>query len=92
MLTAIVNRRPDYAEARVLLAEVLWSHGDESAEQHLRAVLETNAGRADAHHALGLVLDGTGRSEEARQHLSKAAELEPENEVYRVTNESLAAR
>jgi len=92
MLSAIVNRRPDYADARVLLAEILWSRGDATAEGHLRAVLATNIGRADAHHALALVLDGTGRAEEARQHLSKAAELEPENEVYRLTSESLAVR
>jgi Flp pilus assembly protein TadD len=90
MLSAIVNRRPDYVEARVLLAEVLWSLNDASAEGHLRAVLELQPNRADAHHALGLVLDGTGQTEEARQHLSKAAELEPANEVYRETSESLA--
>ena len=92
MLSAIVNRRPDYVEARVLLAEVLWSRNDASAEQHLRAVLELQPNRADAHHSLGLVLDGTGRAEEARQHLSKAAELEPGNDVYRETSESLAVR
>ncbi len=92
MLATIVNRRPDYVNARMLLAEVLWSHGDAAAESHLRAVLETNQGRADAHHALGLVLDGTHRAEEARQHLNQAAELEPDNEVYRATSESLAAR
>jgi Flp pilus assembly protein TadD len=89
MLSALVSRRPDYANARMLLAEILWSGNDPAAEEHLRAVLEVSAERADAHHALGLVLDGTGRSEEARQHLSKAAELEPQNEVYRVTSESL---
>jgi len=92
MLSAIVNRRPDYVEARVLLAEVLWSRNDASAESHLRAVLELQPNRADAHHALGLLLDGTGQAEEARQHLSKAAELEPANEVYRETSESLAVR
>ena len=92
MLSALVNRRPDYADARVHLAEVLWSRNDAAAEEHLRAVLETNTQRADAHHALGLVLDGTGRSEEARQHLNKAAELEPQNEIYQATSESLAER
>jgi len=92
MLSAIVNRRPDYVEARVLLAEVLWSRNDASAEQQLRTVLELQPNRADAHHALGLVLDGTERAEEARQHLSKAAELEPANDVYRETSESLAVR
>ena len=92
MVAAVVKRKPDYMEARMLLAEILWSRSDAAAEQHLRAVLESNDGRADAHHALGLVLDATGRSEEARQHLSKAAELEPQNEVYRATCDSLAQR
>jgi Tfp pilus assembly protein PilF len=92
MLRAVVKRRPEYVAAQMLLAEVLWSRNDASAEQHLRAVLELQPNRADAHHALGLVLDGTGRAEEARQHLSKAAELEPANEVYRETSESLAVR
>jgi Tfp pilus assembly protein PilF len=89
-LAAIIRRRPDCNDARMRLAEILWSHNDASAEPHLRAVLQTEPNRAEAHHALGLLLDGTGRAEEARHHLSKAAELEPENEIYRTTCESLA--
>jgi Tfp pilus assembly protein PilF len=92
MLAAIIKRRPDYADARLRLAEILWSRSDADAEPHLRAVLQTQPDRAEAHHALGLVLDGTGRGDEARQHLTKAAELEPDNEVYRQTRESLAVR
>jgi Tfp pilus assembly protein PilF len=92
MLSAVVKRRPEYVAAQMLLAEVLWSRNDASAEQHLRAVIELQPNRADAHHALGLVLNGTERTDEARQHLSKAAELEPANEVYRETSESLAVR
>jgi Flp pilus assembly protein TadD len=91
-LAAIIRRRPDYTEARMRLAEILWSRGDIAAELHLRAVLESEPNRAEAHHALGLLLDGTGRADEARQHLTKAAELEPDNEVYWTTRESLAAR
>jgi Tfp pilus assembly protein PilF len=91
-LAAIIKRRPDYNEARMRLAEILWSHGDIAAEPHLRSVLESEPNRAEAHHALGLLLEGAGRSEEARQHLAKAAELEPDNEVYRTTRDSLAAR
>ena len=91
-LGAIIRRRPECHDARVRLAEILWSRGDVAAEPHLRAVLEAQPNRAEAHHALGLLLDGTGRSDEARQHLTKAAELEPDNEIYRTTCESLAAR
>jgi Flp pilus assembly protein TadD len=92
MLVAILNRRPDYVEARFRLAEVLWSHGDPAAEPHLRTVLEAQPNRAEVHHALGLVLDGAGRVDEARHHLVKAAELEPDNEVYRQTCETLVQR
>jgi Flp pilus assembly protein TadD len=90
MLLAIVKRRPDNYDARMRLAELLWSRSDAAAEPHLRAVLEAQPARAEAHHALGLLLDGTGRVDEARHHLAKAAELEPENEIYRTTCESLA--
>src|SRR5439155_2083716 len=92
MLIAIIRRRPESYDARMRLAEILWSRSDIAAEPHLRAVLEAEPNRAEAHHALGLLLDGTGRSDEARQHLTKAEELEPDNEIYRTTCESLAAR
>ena len=91
-LAAIIKRRPNYNEARMRLAEILWSRGDSAAELHLRTVLETEPNRAEAHHALGLLLDDTGRAGEAHQHLTKAAELEPNNEIYRTTWESLASR
>jgi len=91
-LAAIIRRRPDCNDARMRLAEILWSRNDIAAEPHLRAVLQTEPNRAEAHHALGLLLDGTGRADEAYQYLTKAAELEPENEIYRTTCESLALR
>jgi tetratricopeptide (TPR) repeat protein len=89
MLTAVVTRRPEHADARLQLGQVLWARGDAAAaEPHLRAVVDQYAERADAHHALGLVLDGTGRADEARTHFAKALELEPANEVYQLTRES----
>ena len=88
-LTALIRRQPECNDARLRLAEILWSRGDVAAEPHLRAVIKAQQDRAEAHHALGLLLDGTGRSDEARLHLTKAAELEPDNEIYRTTCESL---
>jgi predicted Zn-dependent protease len=91
-LAALVQRRPDFSDARLRLGEILWSRGDAAAaEPHLRAVLEVSPDRAEAHHALGLLLDATGRADDARVHLSRAAELEPDNEVYRLTCDSLAS-
>jgi Flp pilus assembly protein TadD len=89
MLTALVQRRPDYSDARLQLGQVLWSRGDAAAaEPHLRSVLDKQPDRADAHHALGLMLDGTGRSDEAKQHFARALELEPANEIYQLTCDS----
>jgi Flp pilus assembly protein TadD len=91
-LAALVQRWPDYADARLHLAELLWSRGDAAAaEPHLQAVVQAHPERADAHHTLGLLLDATGRRDQALQHFARAAELEPENDVYRLTRESLAA-
>jgi len=91
-LTVLAQRRPDFADARLHLGELLWSRGESGeAETHLRAALSSQPNRADVHHALALLLDGTGRSEEARAHFLRAVELEPENEIYQLTCESLPA-
>ena len=58
------RRRPECVDARLRLAEILWSRSDIAAEPHLRAVLKAEPTRAE-HHALGLLLDGTGRADEA---------------------------
>jgi Tfp pilus assembly protein PilF len=90
MLAALVNRRPDYIDARLRLAEILWSREDDSAEQHLRAIIQSNPVHAEAHHTLGLLLSATARTSEAHQHLLKAVELEPQNEVFATTYRSQA--
>jgi len=91
MLTSIVNRRPDFALARLRLAEILWSKEDASAESHLRAILEHDPNVAEAHHTLGLVLCAADRAPEAQQHFRRASELEPDNEIFRQTIDSLPA-
>jgi Tfp pilus assembly protein PilF len=85
MIATLIARRPDFVEARLRLAEILWSRGDPSAESHYRTVLAAEPSRAEAHHGLGLVLDATGRADEAQACFAKAAELEPGSEVYRLT-------
>jgi Tfp pilus assembly protein PilF len=90
-LAAIVERRPDYAEARLRLGEVLLQRGDvEAAQQHMLAALEVQPNWAEAYHALGLLLAAEGREDEAATYLVRAAELEPQNEVYRLSHESVA--
>jgi predicted Zn-dependent protease len=89
-MAALVARRPDMFEARLRLAEILWARGDASAEEHFRAVLSKDEACAEAHHGLGLMLDGLGRRDEARQNFERAAGLEPANETYQATLKTLA--
>jgi len=89
LTTALVTRRPDFAEARLRLGEMLLSRGEAAAaETHLRAALKAEPQRADVHHCLGLALAAAGRSEEARTHFAGAAQLEPDNEIYHQTHDS----
>ena len=90
MLTAIVNRRPDYIEGRLRLAEVLTSRGDASAETHLRAILTSQPNHPEAHHALGLILAASNRTAEALEHFTAAAQLDPENEIFLTSQRSLS--
>ena len=89
MLAALVKRRPGLTAAHLRLAEILWSKSDPTAESHLRMVIERDAANAEAHHTLGLVLAATDRPSEAREHVQRACELEPTNEVFQVTFDSL---
>jgi Tfp pilus assembly protein PilF len=74
-LATLVERRPDYIPARLRLAEILWSRGDAAAaEEHFRAVLALDADNAEAHHGLGTLLEESGRTAEAVEHLAVASE------------------
>ena len=83
-LRNLVQSRPQFCEAHVHLAELAWSYenADEAIAEY-RAALAIAPNRADVHHALGLVLEATGHSEESQHHLAQAANLEPASELYR---------
>jgi Tfp pilus assembly protein PilF len=77
-LQMLVQRRPDFAEARLRLAEICWSRGDApAAEEHYLAVLFLQPDSAEAHHGLGILLEASGRDDEAQRHLERAAQLDP---------------
>jgi Flp pilus assembly protein TadD len=54
----------------------------DDAEADLRAAVAADAQRAEAHAALGILLDGTSRGAEAETHHRKAVSLEENNPAY----------
>lgn len=91
-LRTLIERRPDFVPARLHLAELAWSFDDAAeAEQQYRTALQLAPDRPDIQHALGLVLEATGRTDEARAHFAKASELAPEDEVFRLAATSSPA-
>ena len=85
-LQKLTARSPYYAPARISLADLyLEMNRPADAEQQLRGLIQYDPGNAQAHHSLGLLLDAQGRKPEAKVHLSRATELEPQNELYQLT-------
>src|SRR4029453_7747779 len=70
-LRAILARRPNDVEAHARLAELAWScENHVEAENEYRAALQLAPERADLEHALGLMLQATGRATEALPHFA----------------------
>lgn len=84
MLTALVERVPTDFNARLRLAEVLTAQEDfAGAEVQLRECLIHAPNSAEVQHTLGMLLtEGPGREQEAQTYLRRAAELDPDNELY----------
>jgi len=83
-LASILARHPHDRDARLLQADIhLLQDQAEQAEQVIRQVLAENPDDAAAVHALGLVLLTLDRVDQGATYLEKAAELAPENPVYR---------
>jgi Flp pilus assembly protein TadD len=77
------RERPKDAEVLVLRGTIYREQGLKTeAETDLREALQRNANSAEAHAALGLLLDSTGRGAEAVQHHEKANALAPDNPAY----------
>jgi predicted Zn-dependent protease len=78
ILEQLLARDGKSSAARLLLARVHLEGDDaEAAEEQLRAGLATDPNHAALHYELGLLLD-------SREHLTRASELEPRNELYQL--------
>jgi Flp pilus assembly protein TadD len=77
------RERPKDAEVLVLRGIVYREQGmNTEAETDLREALQRNPGLAEAHAALGVLLDASGRGADAEQYHQKANALAPDNPGY----------
>ncbi len=91
VLETILARRADYLPARLLLAELLLESNQPAlALEHTRFVIERAPDVATARHIEGLVLEAMGRSDEALASFQQATDLEPKNEIYRLSFQTSA--
>jgi predicted negative regulator of RcsB-dependent stress response len=90
-LTALLARQADHREAGLLMAEILTSTARlPAALAVLDRLILARPTDAAAHHLRGMVLHDLDRPAEARASLTKALELAPENETYRLSHDTLA--
>lgn len=84
-LRRLLQREPKHREAWLALAELCLSENrlDEAA-QAAGAALADWPDDAPTHYTVGLVLDARGRTAEALPHYQRAAQLEPDNELFAV--------
>jgi Flp pilus assembly protein TadD len=77
------RQQPEDAEVLILRGTIFRERKllDE-AEADLRAALAAEPGSAEAHAALGILLDGTGRGTEAERHHRKAVAADGKNAGY----------
>ncbi len=84
LLQRILAEHPDDHRSRVLYGTVLRDLGlYPQAERELSYVVEHDDTRADAHAALGILLDLTGRHDDALDHHRAATKLAPGDATYR---------
>ncbi len=85
-----LERFPDYATARLILAKALVDGGDpEAALAEVRVILQGNPADAQAHRLAGELERRAGRLPEALAHLRQAAALDPADRESRLLVEVL---
>lgn len=84
-LKSLIARNPKHVEAHQALADLAMERGDEAtAEAQLRELLKLAPEDAQTHHSLGLLLESQNRIPEARTHLERAAQLDPDSTLYQL--------
>jgi len=85
-----LERFPDYATARLILAKALADGGDpEAALAEVRVILRGNPADAQAHRLAGELERRAGRLPKALAHLRQAAALDPADRESRLLVEAL---
>lgn len=90
LLAPLLERNPKLLAARLLSAHLYRDQEEPAAaERELRQALEEFPTAAAVHYELALLLDDRGRAADALTHFRRAAELEPENELYQLSLQAL---
>lgn len=85
----LLERNPKHKQARQLLADLHLDGGStEKAKELLEQLLAEFPNDAQIHHSLGMLYDTMTDNEAALRHLSRAVELDPENELYHMCHET----
>lgn len=85
-----LERFPEYATARLILAKALLDDGDpEGALAEVRVILQGNPADGQAHRLAGELERRAGRFPEALAHLRQAAALDPSDRESRILAEAL---
>jgi len=92
MLLALLQRAPGHTRARRTLADLyVATERPQQAVSHYRQLLAQDPEDAMAHHSLALLLDTLGNKSDSEQHLTRAMQLDPNNEIYALCKQTCTA-
>ena len=88
----VLERNPNHKEARQLLADLHLDEGSQDAAKRiLEQLLIEFPNDAQIHHSLGMLHEAMNNTDTSLRHLSRAVELDPDNELYRICYDTTLA-